>query len=694
MKVTLVYPPNRNIPSSPYGALPLLAGCLGTAGHEVEIVDANLEVFERLLEPETLTRARESFEYTWADLRAKPSLRPDEVRRLQGLGNLSVVPFERLLDAREAGEVLRRRELFEEPERVNWAYDTIANVLRALYCLNPMPFLLKPGAYDEFFQTLALSGENPVSRAVEEVAIDKILATEPDLVGVCVPFNEQLFEAFSLVKQLRARRPDLRIIFGGAIISAYADKLCQHPSFYEYGDYGMPGEADEAFPRFCDVLESGGDLDQVPNLYWRDRSGTVHEPSHRSLPNLNDLPAPDFSTVPVGRYFLPDTIANYQTSRGCYYGKCTFCSFDIKQNFRFRKPELVASDVEHIQAQTGLRHFIFWDPLTPPRLMKAIARWNRDRGEEKIFWGAETKFEKIFTDSAFTDLLYEGGARFLQFGFESGSQRVLDLMVKGNDLSRVDLMLETMKRSKIAVSVQWFIGFPGETEEEARSSYEYLDQHRDAVVMSSYMGTFTISPDDDIFESQGDLYDIDITQDPEGHYDFTYRKEAPEHYDRRELHAAYLSRGDAENITRMAFYLYLTQQPERAREISNFERCGALPDRWEDLEGTFPVLPPWNYHNSYDFDIWTPPEQQGIPPEGGPLPPTPSHAILVTNTQIVYPASATDVQMLERADGSRTADEIVAGLPGDPEALRRRLVELIRVGVLAVPHRKRAEVAA
>lgn len=685
MKVTLVYPPNRNIPSSPYGALPLLAGCLGARGHTVEIVDANLLAFERMLEPDALATAKATFEARWSELRSRTDLSGDEAAQLQALARLAVVPIDRLMDAGRAGEILRTRELFDDPSNVNWAYDTIANALRALYSINPLPFLLKPSGLDELFGWLEQPNDNPVRRAVTEVALQPILDTEPDLVGVCIPFNEQLYEGFSLMQQLKERRPDLKIIAGGAIISAYAETLCADERFYQYADWGMPGEADEAFPEFCDTLEAGGDLTQVPNLWKRLDSGEVQGPLSKSLPNLNELPAPDFSSVPVGRYFLPETIANYQTSRGCYYGKCTFCSFDIKQNFRFRKAELVQSDIEHIQAQTGLKHFIFWDPLTPPKLMKAISRWNAERGDQKIYWGAETKFEKIFTQQEFTDLLYDGGARFLQFGFESGSQRVLDLMVKGNDLSRVDLMLEAMRQSKIAVSVQWFIGFPGETEEEARASYAYLDDHRDAVLMSSYMGTFTISPDDDIFESSGDLYEIDITQDEGGHYDFHHR-DGSTHYDRSELNAAYLSRGDAENITRMAFYLYLTDQPDRVREVSNFERCGPLPDSWEDLAGTQPRFPEWNHHASYDFDIFTPPSELGLDEQPGVLPSTESHGIFVTNTQLLYPGSASDIEMLKRADGTRSPEEIVDGLEGDLEERKRRLVELVRVGVLVVPH--------
>ena len=680
MRITLVYPPNRNVPSSPYGALPLLAGCLGAAGHTVTIVDANLEVFERLLSEERLAAAKATFDEAWSRLRAEPTITQAQFRHLQGLANLSVVPFDSLVGAQRAGEILRDPVLFRDPELVNWAYDTIANVLRAAYCLNPVFYELHPNFTDDFFGYLASDFQNPIQALVDEVVVDQILATQPDLVAVTIPFNEQTVEGFALLKSLKRRAPAVPTMVGGAIISAYHKIFCSDPRFFSYADYAMPGEADLSFPRFATALAEGGELAGIPNLYHRDAAGTIHPPASRDLPNLNDIAAPDFSSVPVGRYFLPVTVVNYQTSRGCYYGKCTFCSFDIKENFRFRRAQLVTQDIERIQEQTGSRHFIFWDPLTPPRLMKDISRWNKERGDKRIFWGAETKFEKTFTQQEFTDLLAEGGATFLQFGYESGSQRVLDLMVKGNDLERVHLMLEAMKRSGIAVSVQWFIGFPGETLAEARQSYQYLDDHRDAVLLSSYMGKYSISPDDDVFESRGDLYDIDLVQKEDGGYDYVYRDGKP-HYDREELHDAYLSRGDSETVTRMAFYVYLTDQPEKARELSNFYRGGRLPDSFEDLADESPRLPAWNHLAAFDFDIFSPSETQ-LPPEGGRVPEAPTYAAFSTLTQVCHRLTAEEHALLARADGTRSARE----LAGDSEKLRQRLLAFVRRGLLVVPH--------
>src|SRR5262245_61763465 len=137
MRITLVYPPNRNIPSSPYGALPLLAGCLGREGHAVRIVDANLEVFERLIRRDRLARAREQFERQWTERRSRTQLARHEAESLQALARLAVVPLERVEQSERAGEILRSPELFREPENVTWAYDTLAVFLRAVYSQNP-----------------------------------------------------------------------------------------------------------------------------------------------------------------------------------------------------------------------------------------------------------------------------------------------------------------------------------------------------------------------------------------------------------------------------------------------------------------------------------------------------------------------------------------------------------------------------
>ena len=686
MKVSLVFPPNRNIPSTPYSGLPLLAGCLSAVGHDVDTIDANLEVVEHFLKRETLERAKSFFDHSWEYLRGIDEKTPEQVRHLQGLATLSVVPFEHLFDAEEAARVLRTHEDFLEPDKTNWAYDVITNMLRAMYSMNPVFYPLAPNYQDDLFGYLATDFENPVTAVLEEKVIGQILASDPGLVAISIPFNEQMVEALTIAKLIKRRAPNVKIIVGGSIISAFHEILANDERFWEWIDYVMPGESDESFPQFVTALENGDDTSKIANLYWRDESGAIHKPASRALPDMNKIAQPDFSGMPTDRYFLPHLIVNYQTSRGCYYGKCTFCSFDIKQNFRLRKASLVFEDLKRIQEQTGFRHIMFWDPLTPPRLMRDFSKFNIEQPEDKRFyWGAETKFEKVFTQQDFTDLIYKGGARFLQFGYESGSQRVLDLMVKGNDLTRVHLMMGALENSGIKVSVQWFIGFPGATQADDIRSYRYLEEHRGAVLLSSYMGTYAISPDDDIFLSGGDLYDIDLYQKPNGQWDYRHR-DGSTHYDRSELDAAFLSRGDAESVTRMAFYIYLTEKPELAHKVSNFDQGGLLPDEWSDIADEKPFLPPGNHRAKFDFDVFTPPEEQGITDEKpGRLQPAECHAVYVSTSSLVYPLTGVELQIVDLVDGKRTATEIVEAVGGDTTQIRKHLFDFVRRGALLIP---------
>jgi anaerobic magnesium-protoporphyrin IX monomethyl ester cyclase len=73
MKIALVYPPTCD-PTAPYVSLPVLAACLRAAGHDVLLVDANLEAYERLLRPEALRALGARLERRLRRLEQRPAL--------------------------------------------------------------------------------------------------------------------------------------------------------------------------------------------------------------------------------------------------------------------------------------------------------------------------------------------------------------------------------------------------------------------------------------------------------------------------------------------------------------------------------------------------------------------------------------------------------------------------------------------
>src|SRR4051812_11296942 len=71
--VALVYPPTCD-PTAPYLAVPMLTGFLRANGVRVLPIDANVEAFDALLEPDSLGRLRDRLEARLAELDKKSVL--------------------------------------------------------------------------------------------------------------------------------------------------------------------------------------------------------------------------------------------------------------------------------------------------------------------------------------------------------------------------------------------------------------------------------------------------------------------------------------------------------------------------------------------------------------------------------------------------------------------------------------------
>ena len=49
------------------------------------------------------------------------------------------------------------------------------------------------------------------------------------------------------------------------------------------------------------------------------------------MEDLRVVPAPDFDGLPLEKYFAPHLVLPYDPTRGCYWGKCTFCHYGLAE---------------------------------------------------------------------------------------------------------------------------------------------------------------------------------------------------------------------------------------------------------------------------------------------------------------------------------------------------------------------------
>jgi radical SAM superfamily enzyme YgiQ (UPF0313 family) len=269
--------------------------------------------------------------------------------------------------------------------------------------------------------------------------------------------------------------PKIHIVVGGNIITRLQEDLVNHKRFFkEVFDSAVLYEGEHALLWLIEALNGQRPFSSVPNLIYRDESGL-----HRNLEIYTEkttaLPLPDFEGMPLDRYFVPELIIPYLATRGCYWGRCTFCDhgqgyFD---QYRGMPAQLVIDQIKALRDKYHCRHFLFSDESYPPALFKKVSQLLVDQNVG-IKWTTLIRFEETLQDQATWDLAAQAGCCTLYYGMESANERVLNLMDKHARKSVIERNLQMASKAGIWNHVMAFYGFPGETLEEAMETRQFV----------------------------------------------------------------------------------------------------------------------------------------------------------------------------------------------------------------------------
>ena len=189
-------------------------------------------------------------------------------------------------------------------------------------------------------------------------------------------------------------------------------------------------EGEHALLWLIEALNGERAIASVPNLIYRDASG-MHRNPEVYTEKTTALPLPDFDGLPLDRYFVPELIIPYLATRGCYWGRCTFCDhgqgyFD---QYRGVPAQQVVEQIKALRDKYQCRHFLFSDESYPPALFKKVSQLLVDQ-QVGIKWTTLIRFEETLQDQETWDLAAKAGCCTLYYGMESASERVLNLMDK------------------------------------------------------------------------------------------------------------------------------------------------------------------------------------------------------------------------------------------------------------------------
>ncbi len=313
--------------------------------------------------------------------------------------------------------------------------------------------------------------DRTVEKAKEKEVFDEF---RPELVGISLVSIKSINDTLSLASF--AKKKKLPVVVGGPLASELPDCVLVHRDV----DIVSIGEGEETWRELVRFYEKKDRrLTDIAGIAYVEDGETILT-AQRDFIDLATLPPIDWSLVNVPKYFQSsygcDKMLYLYSAKGCP-NSCTFCYNRDFHRCRYRKRPIGAllDEIKYLAENFGLNGVYFADEL-----------WCRSREEmhetcdalrslgPDLAWGCQTRIG-LFDEEDFR-YMYSSGCRWVFFGVESGSKRMLKLMNKRIDYDKIVPTFADCKKAGLNAIGSFIVGAPDETVQDLRETVSLIEK--------------------------------------------------------------------------------------------------------------------------------------------------------------------------------------------------------------------------
>jgi len=304
------------------------------------------------------------------------------------------------------------------------------------------------------------------------------LSRSPLFVGISSMSGTQIRYGLDFAKKVRDADEETPIVWGGVHPTLLPDQTAAN----KLVDIVVRGEGEETVVDLARRLAAGQPLDDVAGITYQADGKTRSNPDRPPI-SLDEVPVElPYDLIDVGRYpSMRSGRFHLQTSRGCPH-RCGFCYNSIfnKRGWRCKSVERVLDEFELVlEKHPDIKCLDIIDDnyFVDQARVEAVCRGMLKRGIDAA-WRADCRFDYMSRyDEGFIRLLERSGCTELNFGAETGSPRLLDLIHK--DVTPEMMFKSVEKLRDWAPSIEpfvfWMSGLPDETEGDLEDTYRVME---------------------------------------------------------------------------------------------------------------------------------------------------------------------------------------------------------------------------
>ncbi len=301
---------------------------------------------------------------------------------------------------------------------------------------------------------------------------------KPDIVGITAT-TPLMDDVINVLRILREKLPDIPLVMGGPHVTALPEETLQH---YPEIDIVVRGEGEVTMPEIAE----GRPLEEILGITWRDNGKIRSNPPRPLISDLDALPFPARHLFDMEFYLHPDNTVirglegiratHIYNARGCYH-KCKFCagSAVFGRRVRSNSPQTIVAEIQHLIDDYKVEGLYFDEDVffsTRRRAEAICTALVKAEIPDKLKWAGLMRADAAPLDVL--KMMKNAGCVQIEYGFETGSSRMLKVIRKGTTLQQNYEAARNTHKAGLRLLASMVVGCPSETESEFDETIEFL----------------------------------------------------------------------------------------------------------------------------------------------------------------------------------------------------------------------------
>lgn len=372
----------------------------------------------------------------------------------------------------------------------------------ALRCvlINPEKLIHPPFGLVYLGSVLKASGhevklvEMPFGIADDErlqLARKELESFKPDLIGItCMTMQASISKY--LTRGIKEHFTKTPLLAGGVHPTIDSEDALSWGA-----DIAVRGEAERTIIDIAAYLNKEKRIEDITGISYKINGKVTHNPDRELITNLDEIPPLSYSLLEGSRFKKRCySIRGYwlksgwiMTTRGCP-GRCTFCASKTmhKRKVREFSIERMLDEVERLKKDYRIEGlWIFDDTFTlkEKRVLDLCQGFKKRR--INIIWACQARVDTFTKGMA--QAMRSSGCVQVDFGVESGSQKVLDYIKKDIRINEIKEAFRIAKESKLRTLATVMVGLPCEKNEDLNLTKDLIWE-----IKPSFVAPFFATP--------------------------------------------------------------------------------------------------------------------------------------------------------------------------------------------------------